>query len=32
VYCSSVFETKETEAGATLTLPAFGIMTLRCEK
>ena len=32
VYRSSVFETKEGEAGEALSLPAFGIMTLRCEK
>lgn len=31
VYVSSVFEGKDAEAGATLTLPAFGILTLRCE-
>jgi hypothetical protein len=32
VYCSSVFETKDGEAGGTFSLPAFGILTLRCEK
>ncbi len=32
VYRSSVFETRDAEAGETLSLPAFGILTLRCEK
>jgi alpha-mannosidase len=32
VYRSSVFETRDAEAGETLGLPAFGILTLRCER
>jgi alpha-mannosidase len=32
VYRSSVLETADEEAGESLTLPAFGIITLRCEK
>jgi hypothetical protein len=32
VYRSSVYETKDDDAGESLSLPAFGIMTLRCER
>jgi alpha-mannosidase len=32
VYRSSVFESKDADAGESLSLPAFGILTLRCER
>ncbi len=32
VYRSSVNETKDGEVGTSLSLPAFGIMTVRCER
>lgn len=32
LYLSSLYETRDAEAGTTLFLPAFGIVTLRCEK